>query len=237
MWVVESDTSPTASLTSSVFVDRIDPEFDTPSGRVRIGNVIPSGPGVVAAQGNSVWVAPSTGLLTRLNATTAKVAYQRDPNASPAGIAIGDGAVWLTDTEADNVVRVDPTGLLTPIPVGSGPTAIAVGAGGVWVVDSLDDAVVRIDPGVAVGDGDDPGRTVTCRNRVRGRVGVGRQQRRRDRDQDQPEHRQRASDDRGGRQPAGADGRGRESMGDGRRAVDRAGSRRLGWRNAADRLF
>ena len=75
------------------------------------------------------------------------MADQRDPNASPAGIAIGDGAVWLTDTEADNVVRVDPTGLLTPIGVGSGPTGIAVGAGGVWVVDSLDDAVVRIDPG------------------------------------------------------------------------------------------
>ena len=148
VWVVESDTSPTASLKSSVFVDRIDPEFDTPSGRVRIGNVIPSGPGVVAAEANSVWVAPSTGLLTRLNATTGKkVAPQLDPNASPAGIAVGDGVVWLTDTEADNVVRVDPTGLLTPIAVGSAPTGIAVGAGGVWVVDSLDDAVDRIDPG------------------------------------------------------------------------------------------
>ena len=45
------------------------------------------------------------------------------------------------------MVRVDPTGLLTPIAIGSGPTGIAVGAGGVWVVDSLDDAVVRIDPG------------------------------------------------------------------------------------------
>ena len=146
VWVVESDTSPTASFTSSVFVDRIDPEFDTPSVRVRIGNVIPSGPGVVAAHGSSVWVAPSTGLLTRLDPRTATVADQRDPNASPAGIAIGDGAVWLTDSEADNVVRVDPTGLLTPIAVGSGPTAITVGAGGVWVVDSLDDAVVRIDP-------------------------------------------------------------------------------------------
>ncbi len=146
VWVVESDTTPTASLTSSVFVDRIDPEFDAPSGRVRIGNVIPSGPGVVAAQGNAVWVAPSTGLLTRVNPRTVTVADQRDPNASPAGIAIGDGAVWLTDTEAGNVVRVDKTGLLTPIPVGSGPSAITVGAGGVWVVDSLDDAVVRIDP-------------------------------------------------------------------------------------------
>ena len=45
------------------------------------------------------------------------------------------------------MIRVDPTGLLTPIAVGNGPTGIAVGAGGVWVVDSLDDAVVRIDPG------------------------------------------------------------------------------------------
>jgi peptide/nickel transport system substrate-binding protein len=76
-----------------------------------------------------------------------QVADHTDPNASPAGIAIGDGAVWLTDNEANNVTRVDPTGLLTPIPVGNGPTGITVGAGGVWVVDSLDDAVVRIDPG------------------------------------------------------------------------------------------
>ena len=198
---------------------------------------IPSGPGVVAAQGNSVWVAPSTGLLTRLNPRTATVADQRDPNASPAGIAIGDGAVWLTDSEADNVVRVDPTGLLTPIAVGSGPTAITVGGGGVWVVDSLDDAVVRIDPALAVGDGDDPGRTITCRDRVRGWVGVGRQQRRRDRDQDQPKHAQADRDDPCGRQPAGADGRGREGMGDDRRAVDRAKSWRARRWNAADRLL
>jgi len=44
-------------------------------------------------------------------------------------------------------VRVDPTGLVTPIAVGNGPTAITVGDGAVWVVDSLDDTVVRIDPG------------------------------------------------------------------------------------------
>jgi peptide/nickel transport system substrate-binding protein len=109
--------------------------------------VIPNGPGVVATHGNSVWVAPSTGLLTRLNASTGKVGQHMDPNASPAGIAIGDGAVWLTDNEADNVTRVDPTGVLTPIAVGNGPTGITVGAGGVWVVDSFDDTVVRIDPG------------------------------------------------------------------------------------------
>ena len=146
VWVVESNISPYLNLTS-LFVGRIDPEFNVLSRGVRIGNVVPSGPGAVAAQGNSVWVAPSTGLLTRVNAVTGKPADQMDPNASPSGIALGDGAVWLTDSEANNVVRVDPTGLLTPIAVGNGPTGITVGGGGVWVVDSLDDAVVRIDPG------------------------------------------------------------------------------------------
>ena len=92
-----------------------------------------------------------------------------DPNASPSGMAVGAGAVWISDNEADNVTRVDPSGLLTPIAVGNGPAGIAVGEDAVWVADSLDDAVVRIDPianavtakipvgrspaGVAIGDG------------------------------------------------------------------------------------
>ncbi len=146
VWVVESNLDP-GLATSSVLVGRVDPEFDTLGPPVRIGNVVPDGPGAIAAQGNSVWVAPSTGLLTRLDATTGKAARAIDPNASPAGIALGVGAIWLTDTEANNVVRVDPSGLATPVPVGNAPTGIAVGGGGVWVVDSLDDAVVRVDPG------------------------------------------------------------------------------------------
>ena len=146
VWVVESNLNP-AAYTSSVLVRRVDPEFNWFSATVPIGNVNPDAPGTVAAQGNSVWVAPSAGLLTRINALTATKAQQLDPNASPAGIAIGDGAIWISDNEANNVVRVDPTGFLTPIPVGHGPTGITVGAGAVWVVDSLDDALVRIDPG------------------------------------------------------------------------------------------
>jgi YVTN family beta-propeller protein len=146
VWVVESNQTGGVGSTG-VFVGRIDPDFDRVSDGRQIDNVIPSGSSTVAAHGNSVWVAPSTGLLTRLNAKTGAVTQRLDPNASPAGIAIGDGAVWLSDTEADDVIRVDRTGLLTPIPVGNEPTGITVGAGSVWVADSLDDKVVRIDPG------------------------------------------------------------------------------------------
>jgi YVTN family beta-propeller protein len=170
VWVVEPNAIPGRS---SVSVSRIDPQFNVTALPVHVGNVVPDGPGSVAAQGNAVWVAPSNGLLTRLDALTGAVHAQVDPNASPSGIAVGEGAVWLTDSEPDsetnNVIRVDPTGLLKAIPVGNGPSAIAAGDGGVWVVDALDETVVRIDPatssvtttipvgrspsGVAVGDG------------------------------------------------------------------------------------
>ena len=141
IWVTESDPS-----ASSVSVTRIDPEFNSLGRAVRIGNVDPGGPAAIAARGNAVWVAPSSGLLTRLDAATGRPVQPVDPNASPAGVDVGDGAVWVTDDQANNVTRVDPTGLPTAIAVGNGPTGIAVGEGGVWAADSLDNKVTRIDP-------------------------------------------------------------------------------------------
>jgi YVTN family beta-propeller protein len=143
VWVVGSNPNAT-----SVSVSRIDPQFDAvaSAAAIRVGNVVPGGPGEVAANGGAVWVAPSSGVLARLNPTTGRVVQRIDPNAGPTAIDIGDGAVWVTDTFSDNVTRVDPTGLATPIAVGGGPSGIAVGEGGVWVADSLDDTVTRIDP-------------------------------------------------------------------------------------------
>jgi YVTN family beta-propeller protein len=141
VWVVSSEQGAT-----SVAVTRIDPQFAVITHTARLGNIVPGGTGSVAAQGDAVWVAPSSGLLARLDPATGRVVRQLDPNAGPAAVGLGAGAVWLTDTEADNVTRVDQTSLLRSIPIGHGPSGIAVGAGGVWVADSLDDTVVRIDP-------------------------------------------------------------------------------------------
>jgi YVTN family beta-propeller protein len=140
-WVVGSN--PTGA---TVDVRRIDPRFDTVGRRIQIGNVVPGGPGSAAASGSTVWIAPSTGLLTRLDPNTGRPGQTIDPNAGLTAVAVGAGAAWVADSYANTVTRVDATGLLTPIAVGHGPDAIAVGAGGVWVADSLDDAVVRIDP-------------------------------------------------------------------------------------------
>lgn len=141
IWVVESNPG-----ASSVVVRRIDPLFDAIGPSRQLGNVSPGGPGSLAANGNTVWVAASSGLLTRIDASSGRVIQQLDPNASPTGIAVGDGAIWVTDSQANTVTRIDPTGLRTPIPVGNGPGAIAAGASGIWVTDGQDDTVVRIDP-------------------------------------------------------------------------------------------
>ena len=71
IWVVELNVIPGQS---SVTASRIDPEYNEPGlPMLHIGNVVPDGPGAVAAQGHSVWVAPSNGLLTRLDALTGAV--------------------------------------------------------------------------------------------------------------------------------------------------------------------
>ncbi len=142
VWVVSA--GPTAT---SVSVRRIDAQFDVFDLALRIGTVVPGSSAALAARGDALWVAPSSGELTRLDPATGRILQHRDPNASPTGIDLGaDGTVWVTDSEAHNVTRVDPTGLVTSLPVGHGPSGIAVGEGGVWVADTSDDSVVRIDP-------------------------------------------------------------------------------------------
>ncbi len=141
LWVVGADPSAAA-----VSVERIDARFDTVTPPRRVGNVVAGGPGAVAAGRDVVWVAPSSGLLTRFDAASGRVRGRVDPGTSPTDIAAGAGAVWLPNAYADTVTRVDATGLRTTIPVGRRPAAVAVGLGGVWVVDALDDTLVRINP-------------------------------------------------------------------------------------------
>jgi YVTN family beta-propeller protein len=141
VWVVSS--APTARFVS---VSRIDPQFNAIGRAIRIGNVVPGSPAALEAREASLWVAPYSGLLTRLDSQTRRVVREVDPNAAPAGIGVGDDAVWLSDSGADNVTRVDSTGLVTSLAVGHGPSGIAVGEGGVWVAETGEDRLVHIDP-------------------------------------------------------------------------------------------
>jgi YVTN family beta-propeller protein len=139
VWAVGSNAT-------TLTVRQIDPRYNAVTSARRIASLDPRASGSVAARGAAVWVAPAAGLLTRLDPRTSRVTERIDPNASPSSVAVGGDAVWVADSEAATVTRVDPTGLLEPIAVGHSPSAVAAGAGAVWVADTLDDAVTRINP-------------------------------------------------------------------------------------------
>src|SRR6266511_2221243 len=76
------------------------------------------------------------------------ITSQAPVGASPSRVAIGAGAVWVTNFEDRTVSRVDPDTheVQQTIQVGSGPTGVAVGNSAVWVANNLDGTLSRIDP-------------------------------------------------------------------------------------------
>jgi YVTN family beta-propeller protein len=72
--------------------------------------------------------------------------------ALPAGIVVGSGSVWVSNSGEAEVWRYNPTAFQDPVDVssvGRRPTGIAAGeeAGeAIWVANSAADTVSRIDP-------------------------------------------------------------------------------------------
>jgi ABC-type transport system substrate-binding protein/DNA-binding SARP family transcriptional activator len=65
----------------------------------------------------------------------------------PNGVAYGAGAVWVTDSAGDLLLRVDSAGqVIDRIPVGRGPAGVTVGDGEVWVANELDGTVSEVNP-------------------------------------------------------------------------------------------
>jgi ABC-type transport system substrate-binding protein/DNA-binding SARP family transcriptional activator len=70
-----------------------------------------------------------------------------EAGGEPGGIAAGAGAVWMTDTASDLLLRISENGRsVDRIPVGHRPTGVAVGDGQVWVVNQLDRTVSEVNP-------------------------------------------------------------------------------------------
>ena len=127
--------------------------IDAQSGRL-IGDV-PAGPsvGFIRAGLGSVWEMEDSGVLLQIDPRTRHVTDSIAVGVNPGDVAIGAGAVWITDKNSQTLLRISPQyGEITRIPlpaqglsspdVGGG---VAVGAGSVWVAEGLS-RIVRIDP-------------------------------------------------------------------------------------------
>ena len=127
--------------------------IDARSGRV-VGDV-PAAPGVgfVRSGLGSVWEMEDAGVLLQINPRTRHLTRSISVGVNAGDVAVGEGAVWITDKDSQTLLRVGPqygdvarirppaSGLSRP-GVGGG---VAVGAGSVWVAQGLS-RILRINP-------------------------------------------------------------------------------------------
>ena len=121
--------------------------------------VVVAGAVAAVAAGVAVWVglvlSGSASALSQVDANAlglvdvarGRITAQVPVGATPTHVAVGEGSVWVSNSDGGTVSRIDPQtrAVLQTIGVGSGPSGITTGKGAVWV-DSLDGVVSRIDP-------------------------------------------------------------------------------------------
>jgi YVTN family beta-propeller protein len=79
---------------------------------------------------------------------SAQITAQYAVGRSPGAVVGGGGSVWVANTLAGTVSRIDrKQEQLVSIDVGGEPTALAFGEGSLWVADGESGTVAQIDPG------------------------------------------------------------------------------------------
>jgi YVTN family beta-propeller protein len=135
-------------------VSRIEPQFNEVSQPAQVvdAGLGGSSNGAVATGEGSVWAVFGDSTLARIEKDTGQVAEKTRAGALPAGIVVGSGSVWVSNSGQAKVGRYNPAAFQDPIDeprVGRRPTGIAAGeAAGepIWVANSAADTVSRIDP-------------------------------------------------------------------------------------------
>jgi DNA-binding SARP family transcriptional activator/streptogramin lyase len=92
-------------------------------------------------KGGALWSVSARGDLTRLDPATGKEVVTLGLGIKPAGLAVGDGSVWVTERSSPTLFRIDPSvneqlepfelpmkGVIT-----DGTGEVVVGGGSVWV--------------------------------------------------------------------------------------------------------
>jgi YVTN family beta-propeller protein len=107
-------------------------------------------PSSIAYGTDTVWVALDDRTLVRIDPTTRTVVKLIPLEATPTGIAVAKGAVWIANGQAGSVSRVDPgvnapSATIADVAPRSNLGSIAVGESAVWFASGVG-TVARIDP-------------------------------------------------------------------------------------------
>ncbi len=98
-------------------VSRIDPQFDEPSQPIEVGGTAFGSPnGSVAVGAGSVWAVFGDSTLARIEPADGRVAERTRAGTVPAGIVVGSGSVWVSNSGDAEVARYNPA-LITEAPL------------------------------------------------------------------------------------------------------------------------
>ena len=107
-------------------------------------------PNAAAFGHGSLWVASARlAAVFRIDAASRRVRARFDVGNNPTGIAVGAGAVWVTDSNDNTLRRIVAAGdgvVTDTIPLGNGPGPSQRARDAIWVANSRDGTVTRIDP-------------------------------------------------------------------------------------------
>jgi streptogramin lyase len=146
VWAGVSDLPPNVSRFGTAVV-RIDPATNTSTALIPVQGQFRN---FVAAEDGAVWVATDSGVLSRIDEATEKVADELALESVASGVAVGGGSVWVTsESFPGTVARVDVSEgrVIATIPVGGTNivrSGVAVGDNKVWVTDSVNEVVSAI---------------------------------------------------------------------------------------------
>ncbi len=104
--------------------------------------------GSVAAGEGGAWVISTDHQLVKVDPASNAVAGTWDLPIGAAAVRAGFGALWVTVSDADLLLRIDPADPTsrTAIPVGAYPRFLAVGEDAVWVMNQRDGSVSKVSP-------------------------------------------------------------------------------------------
>jgi DNA-binding SARP family transcriptional activator/DNA-binding beta-propeller fold protein YncE len=105
--------------------------------------------GIVLATGSGsarVTVVPDS--VAALDAKSGRVVADVPVGGRPVGMAVGEGALWVTNADDGTLLRIDPENrrIVETIGLGGDLNYVCVGFGSVWVAGGNDETLFRIDP-------------------------------------------------------------------------------------------
>jgi YVTN family beta-propeller protein len=132
-------------------VVRIDQATNAVIAAIRMSGALDDRPcaGIAVSQ-DSAWVAGGhcDNVITRIDLLTNKAAGKVSGSASPIGVGLAFGSLWVADLDARAVERVDPRTrrIIGSLPVGKSgvPVWLTIGFGSIWVRNEASDNTGRV---------------------------------------------------------------------------------------------